>query len=88
MSREMRRIYKTVHMSGREKDDKEGAKDEEEKEGAEERAVKDASERSSWKECGHAGEGREVIVVRYPGIHNDTMPTAKAETRPEKGGHV
>jgi len=50
-------------MGGREKDNKEGAKDEEEKEDAEERAVNEASERPGWKECGHEGEEREQVLL-------------------------
>ncbi len=82
MSWEMGCIHETRDMGRREKDDKEGAEDKEENEGAEVRTVEDTSEGPiRWKERVHEGaerEHRQAVSL---------LPTAKAETRPDKG-HV
>lgn len=58
-----RSIQEKRHMGGREKDDKEGAKDNKVEEDAEERAVKDASKGPS--ETGHQGEKARVETRAY-----------------------
>jgi hypothetical protein len=59
---EMRSIRRIRYMGGREKDEKEGAKDNEEEEDAKLRAVKDGGKGPSWKECEHEGEMRGEVA--------------------------